>query len=71
MQIISYTTSDPDAPEHMRCAAALDQSGPGMHWITFGATPQEAQAKLQAFLAPKPRKPKAVEDASEDPGDVI
>lgn len=61
VQIITYTTSDPAAPAHMRAAAAMvpqlkpgktaknpDPYVPGTQWVTTAPTEDEARAKLQA-----------------------
>lgn len=80
--IFLYTTDDPAAPAHLRACAAMDQSGPGMHWISFGATGEEAADKLRAFWlkaeAKKPRKPPrkspeaaAASDIAPDDDEVI
>ncbi len=47
--IFTYRTEDPDAPARLRCAAAMDQTAPGRHWVAFGATEDEARAKLAGF----------------------
>ncbi len=73
--IFHYTTDDPAAPESMRFAAVLvlpvQITGKVSFtpiWWASGATPGEAEAKLQDFI-PKPRalrKPKAAPAAEED-----
>ena len=47
-RIVTYTSTDPDAPPHMRAAAAMVPTVPGTHWITTAATPEQARAKCQA-----------------------
>lgn len=64
--IFTYLTADPAAPPEMKAAAAMDRSGPGLHWIAFGPTEEAARASLDKFwqaheakAGHQPRKPKA------------
>lgn len=76
-----FETADPECPPFMRAVAALPMDGPGRHWMSYGATPEEASEKLRAFWAKtelgrppkKPRKPKAgaIDGVSDDDFDVI
>ena len=47
--IYTFAADNPETPARIRYAAAMDQSGPGMHWICFGATREEARDKLKRF----------------------
>lgn len=78
MKILIYASDD--APESHAWAAALvlpGQTSP--HWWVSAATPEAAQARLEAFwekerrhYEARPRKPKAKPlPVVEDPGDVV
>lgn len=69
-QIFTYAADNPETPAHMRCAAALDQTGPGLHWVCFGPTREAARDKLAAYWlekeAERPRKPPKRKADAED-----
>lgn len=76
--IVTYTTTDPKAPAHMRCAAAILPPGREFpNFLTTAPTEEAARAKLEAYYEreqhhyearkPKPKKAAVVED----PGVVI
>jgi hypothetical protein len=70
VKIITYTTTDPDAPPNMRAAAAMVPAGPGTHWLATGSTEEAARAKLEAML-PKERAPRTKAPTAAPVGDVI
>lgn len=63
--IFTYASDNPETPARIRYAAAMDQSGPGMHWICFGATREEARDKLRVvwLQAEGPNKTAAKREA--------
>lgn len=70
-RILIYTLHHEEftpVPAGMEYAAAMVPSGPGTHWLSTGATPEEARAKLEAlwqrqFPPPSPKRAAALEKA--------
>lgn len=83
-QIYTYAADNPETPARIRYAAGMDQSAPGLHWIAFGATREEARDKLaRLWTEHEARKPKPgpkrkaaegetpADDEPEEIGDVL
>jgi hypothetical protein len=44
VKIVTYVTTDPEAPASMLAAAAMVPEGPGTWWVATGPTEEAARA---------------------------